>query len=234
MAIDITKILNQMRQYDGTVQRQPWENMNTDGLVEAFRQMGDVLWPGYMVDQSNKACIESLVKWLFADTSLKCIDTATHKSTAGDIHKGIYLYGPTGTGKSLCVKILRKMAYYFGVKIKADGEATGLAWQTVRCDDAVSAYVHGNSLEDYKNARVIFFDDLGTEPTEAIYMGQRLNVMRSIIEFRGDAGMSKLTIFTSNIPLDSPDLVSLYGDRAVSRLRQMCNFLVLGGKDRRR
>ena len=232
--MDISRILDQIRQYDGSVQRQPYDSLNIAELVDAFGEIGKVLCPGYVIDNANRACIGSLVKWLFADTTMQCVDPSTRKGTAGDIHKGVYLYGPTGAGKSLCIAILWKMAYYFGVKVKASGELMPITWTGVRCDDAVSAYVRGNSLEDYKKARTIFFDDLGTEPTDAIYMGQRLNVMRSIIEYRGDQRTTVLTIITSNIPLDSPDLASLYGDRAVSRLKQMCNFLVLGGKDRRK
>lgn len=236
---NLDNILSAIRSNSTTIRREVFspEQVNIDELVRAFASIGEAMNGRYVIDANNEACIRNLIKWLFADPSLETIATENGRAvrTQGNIRKGIYLYGPTGTGKSLCMAILARMAYYFNVRVARGGsEPESLSWMNFRTDDIVESYTHGSTLTEFKKQPFICFNDLGAEPTDAIYMGQRMNVMRSIIEARGDMWASTLTFFTSNIPLDSPDLMSLYGDRAVSRLRQMCNFLVLGGKDRRR
>jgi DNA replication protein DnaC len=76
-------------------------------------------------------------------------------------------------------------------------------------------------------------DDFGSEPTESAYMGNRLEVMRCIIENRGDR-RDRLTHIISNLPPGSKQLKEKYGDRVQSRLFEMCNYFELRGQDRRR
>ena len=63
-------------------------------------------------------------------------------------------------------------------------------------------------------------------------MGNKLNVLQNIIEYRGDQP-NKVTVVTSNIPLGHSDIASRYGERAQSRMVEMMNYLILTGKDRR-
>lgn len=73
--------------------------------------------------------------------------------------------------------------------------------------------------------------DLGSEPTEAIYMGNRHELLRLNIESRAD--YSTMTFVSSNFPMLSTELRQKYGDRVQSRCRQMFNYYLLGGEDRR-
>ena len=61
-------------------------------------------------------------------------------------------------------------------------------------------------------------------------MGQRVKVMQTIIQERGDM-RGVITLFTSNNPIDDPETEKLYGDRGVSRLKKMCNYFELIGED---
>jgi len=66
-----------------------------------------------------------------------------------------------------------------------------------------------------------------------LYMGNRINVMRRILEYRGDQS-DQITLITSNLPYNSKKFVELYGDRVASRLNEMCNYFEITGKDRRK
>jgi len=77
------------------------------------------------------------------------------------------------------------------------------------------------------------FQDLGSEPMESLYMGNRLNVMRQILENRGDR-TDVITLITSNLPINCQEFTSMYGDRVASRLLEMCNYFEIKGTDRRK
>ena len=81
-------------------------------------------------------------------------------------------------------------------------------------------------------ADVLCLNDVGSEPAEQMYMGNRVNIIRQILEARGDK-TGQFTLITSNYPMLSDQLTAQYGDRVISRLQGMCNYFVLNGKDRR-
>jgi len=75
--------------------------------------------------------------------------------------------------------------------------------------------------------------DLGQEPQESLYMGNRVDVVRQLIEYRGDR-TDEITFITSNMKINGDVLMNRYGDRVASRLMEMCNYYEIKGKDRRR
>ena len=101
-----------------------------------------------------------------------------------------------------------------------------------RADAITAFYMRTGELAPFIDTPVMLIDDLGTEPAEVVYMGNRVDVVRHILERRADDS-SKLTLLTSNIPMNAPVLGERYGDRVVSRLRQMCNYLEMSGNDKR-
>ncbi len=64
-------------------------------------------------------------------------------------------------------------------------------------------------------------------------MGNRLDVLRNVLEYRGDK-TDELTLITSNLKINGEALSNRYGDRVASRLREMCNYFEIKGKDRRK
>jgi len=186
-----------------------------------------------VIDGKNRFVYENLVYWLLGDNRMKSYD-ASGNIINGDVTKGIYLAGPTGSGKTIAMEVLNKMAYGLGIKIKVgDQTPIPLKWINVRTDEVVDYFVHNGEVDTYKKATSVCYQDLGVESTEALYMGNRTNVMRMILESRGDR-RDKLTLITSNYLLSDGDFTLRYGERVVSRLSQMCNYLVLGGTDRRK
>ena len=92
------------------------------------------------------------------------------------------------------------------------------------------AYARAGSLVYYQSMRIIGIQDLGSEPRETLYMGNRKEVMREFLELRGDTP-GRLTIITSNF--NYATIRKAYGDRVWSRLHQMCNYVELVGDDMR-
>ncbi|MDD4154105.1 MAG: hypothetical protein PHT30_01675, partial [Bacilli bacterium] len=75
--------------------------------------------------------------------------------------------------------------------------------------------------------------DLGAEPEEANYMGNRINPLKTLLEHRGDY-TDKLTIISSNHSINHQEILDRYGDRVASRLLEMCNYFEIKGTDRRK
>lgn len=65
------------------------------------------------------------------------------------------------------------------------------------------------------------YQNSGSEPTEAIYMGNRHKLLRLILESRAD--YSTMTFVSSNFPKLSTELRQKYGDRMQSRCREVFN-----------
>jgi DNA replication protein DnaC len=79
---------------------------------------------------------------------------------------------------------------------------------------------------------ILGIQDLGAEPAESLYMGNRAHVLRQILEYRGDFS-DKLTLITSNLPINHQLFADRYHVRVSSRLNEMCNYFEIRGKDRR-
>lgn len=185
-----------------------------DDVLRALSLVGErITGRPYVIDGDNRAALTAMAQWLMG------VGEASQR--------GIYLSGPTGSGKTLAMAILRKI--YVNNPIKED--STSVRWRERRADALVDEYARGGDLMDYKSGtQLLCIGDLGSEPLEALYMGNRCNVIGSILEARGDRDC--VTMATSNVPLSR--LGELYGDRVASRARQMFVEVQMLGKDRRK
>ena len=148
--------------------------------------------------------------------------------TAGG--KGIFLLGPTGTGKS---RRLEFMAEAFEIQmINAITLCDRMAEEKHDADRLeVLNLIPPRWSERPKHCCDLIIDDLGTEPQEYVVYGTRRNFMIDAITKRYERFPEYKTHFTSNLPKENIRL--LYGDRIWSRLNEMCVFVTITGKDRR-
>ena len=116
------------------------------------------------------------------------------------------------------------------LRVAFGDKADFLAWRNINAARLCSAYSENGSL-DCMDMRILGIEDFGIEPREVVYMGSRLNLMSTLIADRGDRS-DRLTFITSNIPMS--EIANEYDERVASRIRQMCNYFELTGKDRRR
>jgi DNA replication protein DnaC len=208
------------------------KDIDINQCLEFIEEIGKTRTPNFVIDEDNRFVYENFVKWLTYDETLKALDPNTNEIINGDCHKGIYIAGYTGTGKSWCMEIMLAFASAIKFNIKFGNNVGGMWWKIVRADDIVSHFIETTSIEEFKRYKILCIQDFGTEPLEAVSMGNRLNVIRTLLESRGDDN-SCLTLITSNIPINHNGITEKYGERVASRLYQMCNYYELKGQDRR-
>lgn len=205
---------------------------NLDESLLIVEKIGRMRLPSFSIDDENRFCYENMIRWCHADEDMRCIDS-NGKIVPGDVKRGIFIAGGTGTGKSWCLDIMTSYSYAIGVRVIIGELSRLLSWQNIRTDSICDEYTSSGIASMYKTMPIVGFQDLGSEPVESCYMGNRGNVMRNIIEARGDKA-DQMTLISSNLPMYSRQLLTRYGDRVQSRLNQMCNYLEIRGKDRRK
>lgn len=206
------------------------------------------------IDQENQWTYIQAMRWLAGlEFQAKCPHTGA--IIPGNLSRGLYIAGNPGTGKSTLLRALLNIStrenirWYYGPyegvvrygmamhrKIMTDD--LPLKADILRTDEITHRYSQDGDIDPYKRRRTLALDDLGSEPPESMYMGNRLGVMRQILEHRGDHD-NLMTLIASNLPIypadstDTNSVLARYGERVASRLCAMCNYLPLVGKDRR-
>jgi ATPase subunit of ABC transporter with duplicated ATPase domains len=186
--------------------------------------------PVYLLDAHNERIFEMLCKYFTYDRGFESMGEGY------SLQKGLLLMGNVGRGKTDLMKIfcgnqrqsysvvsVRQVAKHFAM----DGHTAMEAYSTLRHEVAGDIRFFNQRVLGY------CFDDLGTEQVKNNY-GNKSNVMEEIILNRYDARNTMpfwFTHFTTNLNAD--EIERMYGTRARSRLREMCNIIQLEGNDRR-
>lgn len=204
----------------------PYDQKEAMGLLE---RIGRTMGGEFTVDADNRFLYENLIRWAHNDPSFLCNDPSGKRAISGRTDRGIYISGPTGTGKTWAMRVLARYCSLMELRVAAGDKAMFLSWDNVRASRLCSAYAEEGTLQ-CADRDILGIDDLGAEQTETMYMGSRLNVLQSVLEERGDR-RDRLTFITSNIPMSR--LADRYEERVASRVRQMCNYFELRGQDRR-
>jgi DNA replication protein DnaC len=140
--------------------------------------------------------------------------------------KGILLLGPVGSGKTRMMNTLREMCRH-----------NKRYFRTVSCQHFSNEYLkHGveamyefSEMEDPEGNFFRFcYDDLGSE-YEINYYGNKMLLMQAVIDdlYRRFCDNGVIYHFSGN--LDVKTLLERYGERFIDRLREMTEFVHLGG-----
>lgn len=236
----IEQVLNAIRQRDmfSGFQRYQYTKpgwYDLDNAMKIIEAIGKSRNPAFVIDDENRFAFENFIKWAHCDTSMKCLDPVSGQVIPGRLKRGIYIAGNTGTGKTWCMEIMQAYIQAIGIKVlwHTDNNPRPLYWRTIRADGLCDVWAESGNIQQYKTAPMLAIQDLGNEPPETLYMGNRLDVVRYVIEYRGDMH-AEMTFITSNLRMGGEILKERYGDRVSSRLQEMCNYLVIKGKDRRK
>ena len=186
-------------------------------------------FPEYEIDGHNLPVIKNLTLWALRDA------TFNDKGRSWHIDKGICLFGNTGTGKTRLFWLLNKYLNY----IKSPYCFAGRVVWEYASEFEKDGYVCFEGI--HKTLRNIYFDELAliedSDMPQRELIGHYANkaligrelIMQVYNKFIETAYQAH---FSTNTKPD--DLGRIYGDRAFSRLHEMCNFIPLLGLDRRK
>ena len=182
----------------------------------------------FVVDADNKFVYENLFKWAIGDSSLLALNPMTGEVERGSLTKGIYLCGPTGTGKTACLNIFRGFLNSIGAMITINGRGRYmLAWQNYFATDVSQMMQDYGSVAWSNEYPSLCIQDIGSEIQTVSHFGTKSNALEQVLQMRGESNL--ITILSSNYKIKGIP----YGPRIESRLCQMCNYYELKGKDRR-
>lgn len=217
------------------ITRYQYLQYDIDEALQIVEAIGKDRNPHFVIDDENRFTYENFIRWCHCDTKMNCLDPESSSVIPGNLKRGIYIAGNTGTGKSWCLEIMEAYCRVFGFKVQffEEQSLSPLVWQNVRTDAICDIFTESGNIGAYKKRNILGIQDFGSEPQESLYMGNRVDVMRSLIEFRGDKS-DCLTLITSNMKLGGEVLKNRYGDRVASRLTEMCNYFEIKGADRRK
>jgi len=180
-------------------------------------------FPEYQIDDFNKQAIDHISKWAARDKSVESDDFY--------LAKGLLLVGDYGTGKTNLMYMLScflkgtqlaftsSVLWSFAAKFSKDGY------------DCLDGQEYHNRFYD----ELCLVDSRSSVPQKEIaqHYGNKILIGEEIIMKRYDAFKYNgvMTHFTSNANYEA--MTEAYGGRAASRIREMCNTIILYGNDRR-
>jgi len=189
---------------------------------------------GYELTEEIKMILINVFRQIKGEYFYK-VDPCTGKyieASDADRQKGIYIAGPTGTGKTTLCKILFKtlssiaLKFYYPDKI--------YQYNTI-CVSELSINKEYMKTGDFQfmQRSSLFVDDIG-QAKEIQYMGNKLEPLKEIITERYDNLKYTFTSFTSNYPINHNAIISQYGERVADRIQAMANYYTITAKNFRR
>lgn len=141
-----------------------------------------------------------------------------------DPAKGVFLFGPTGTGKSSLMRIFQRITNAYNYRYRRF-LVNSIPW----------IYEETRNSQDFDLKEFTFyprcFDDVGFNLPEVSRYGNKINPLDYILFERYNRYQrgGLLTHMTSNLPLDN--LNEHLDKRIISRMKEMMNFVLLDGED---
>lgn len=200
---------------------------NVNGIM-SFQKFIENRYPNYQIDPYNEGEIEALNLWANRSSEFE------KKYPKFSLQKGWILTGNVGTGKTDLIKMFQN---YLGRYLKSNYKfSLHVAWKlaadfTKEGYTVISDHEKGNRYYD----ELCLVDARNPYPIRETVTnyGNKLLIGEEIIMSRYNSlkDYGYLTHFSTNAT--TKQLLDIYGERAYSRLTEMCNFMLLTGPDRR-
>lgn len=192
-----------------------------DVALELVKMIGRDIVPDFVMTPEVESVYRQLIQYFYADPEFY-----------GDVTRGLLLMGPTGTGKTLAMNIMRIYRKFDNICFSKNGKAYQMNFDITPVNDIVNGFMENafDGIHIYCCRYVACLDDIGTEIEDVKYYGNTLDVIAHVLSERYSKRL--LTFGTTNCTLDR--LEERYGDRIISRMYALFNFIVVKGKDFRR
>lgn len=177
----------------------------------------------FSISPDKRDLVRSVFAWVWKNDKMNICGL--------DYRKGLFLFGPIGTGKSTLLRGLQVYMNTIKSRRLVKDYRLGFFWKSA--GELANNYA-GSGQEKLLQWTVdcnLMIDELGREPRPAKHYGTELNVIQFLLQLRYDHRMENVTHLTSNI---SPaDVMPMYGDYISDRFREMFNIIEWGGESRR-
>lgn len=189
--------------------------------------MAERMCSDYDIDDENREVITMLLKYFTGNPAFESEPELRNPS----LRKGILLAGNVGSGKTLLLDILRACHFpgqSFGRQTcrQVAQRYASEGFKEIEMFGAKAVrFEHGK-----KKCSHLFFDDLGAEG-DMSFFGNKQNVMAEVLIDRYEHFLKNglITHLTTNLDLDG--IEQEYGNRLLSRMHQMFNFIPLGAHE---
>lgn len=184
-------------------------------LKHRFVEVAREVCPKYRVADEQKPVLNDIFNW--------CVML---KRGRFDPHKGLWIHGQIGSGKSTMLEIIRRFCGEVRPKVNGDK----YSFRTTNAIEVCGKFSkHGyEGLDEYINKRRQAFDEVGSESVPIGYYGTAENVFQYILQRRYDTRYDDFTHVTTNLTEDQ--ISEFYGARIYDRCREMFNFVEMNGK----
>lgn len=178
----------------------------------------------------EKKEIEKVAKWLYYPT----------------LKSGLLLNGNVGCGKTTIARAIKNLinGLHIGfcettINDKKYRFAFG-SYPFVKNSSNICKEIKESTLSriarsrefDFENiikSPYLFIDDLGTEYSQVTSYGSKMMPICELIDYRNDKML--FTLATTNLKIDQ--IRDIYGDRTMSRVKELFNILTISGEDLR-
>jgi len=195
-------------------------------MLKGCAYYGKSVKPEFVIDEQNESVFQALVMYFMRDPKFEKLEKNY------SLLKGLLVRGGTGTGKTVAMKVLdllmRKMGQFESTFVIVPTRT--IERDYIEEGSRVLLSFSKNSYKTNGEERIYCFDDLGMESRGSKNYGNEMSVMAEIIHDRYDLGLK--THATTN--LTPAGIEEAYGERVLSRMREMFNDIVLEGPDRRK
>lgn len=206
-----------------------------------FNRAKEILKYPFTLDENNEMIFDLLCYYFIGDeegfirqNELIAKEDEKLAIKNPSINKGILLVGNCGTGKTDLMKLFAKntrLVYFIR-------ESKRIAKEYVDKKDIPEEYTEpfklaiNDPVTFYQPLAGMCIDDMGGEETKNSY-GNKANVIADLIEMRyNNKYTGPFLHATSN--LTAEQFKQYYGERVISRMRQIFNFVKMPGNDRRK
>ncbi|WP_430813984.1 hypothetical protein [Carboxylicivirga sp. RSCT41] len=225
-------------------------------VIELIYKYGNDIVPGFYLNDIDVKVYDRVYRYFFKDQYFESLQPSYR------LNKGLLVLGNVGVGKSVMLQVfydvlkhynrlysnIPKLKYFSSELDKATehfqsfeiykaNDLSGLysksGYEIIE-QHTVKSYMRQNGINNKDYPLSICYDDLGAEEQYSSHYGCKVNVLKEILLKRYDLFMAKnmRTIITTN--LSSEQIQSYYGERVLSRLREMVNVVKYPGFDRRK
>lgn len=175
----------------------------------------------FKYDQYNTLVIKKLFMYIIQDPRL---ESPEMEGGPWSLKKGIFIFGGIGTGKTNLMRVLSMFSRAF--KLESHFKMNDFEESNEECQGKKGiAYLKNFERGDWCHDELI--------PKRVKSMGNELDPAKTIIRKNYDryCKSGNPTHYTSNVKIH--ELNEIMGARIYSRLQHMCNFVYLGGPNRR-